>query len=749
MDNLLMDHEDPEKRIAHLERQLAAPKRGADLPPAGAQDAAGSRRFVASAAAPSTKQMMKYTYVVMFGAMASLGAIYMALFLVGAIVGAESVVMQVGGTVVFFAFLLGSMPAFGAFQRRVNRKKTVLVDVGSDGVTVNTKPGDVFPLADAQLGPWTLAGYGGVAKGTALHLRSGGHRFVLGGQDHRAATGTPLQAPPVDSVDAWLWAPEFAELLTMLGHAGGLDASAPAPGQPTRCLLTPNLARMYSSSFFGMFKNTATALRLNANPPQPSLAIEVGDDAISVIDLESNAPIASAPLAQVTATPAAHTRSVPRMGTMSTPVLVVGVPNSQSLTIGCPDYAGPPQATWSGSTRLSYRFSWRDEVRAEHEPEFVVSDPDWLTLVEKFGLAGRLEDGAKADAAGEPAPGGPPLARPKRKLWIYGVIIAAIMFVAAPAMMMVASNISSGHQNKQDQLKADRERPFALPFTGLRLPHGVAVDAAGNVYVAETRTNQVLKLAPGSNTPTVLPFTGLDLFDDGVIDGSTAGVAVDAAGNVYVADSGHGRVVKLAAGSSTQTVLPLRRLRTPHGVAVDAAGAVYVVNYSDGEVLKLAPGASTPTVLPKIGKASFTGDVAVDTTGNIYVSCSHGRSSRSCLMRLAPGSNTWTRLPSATDNSGDTFSTGEQDVAVDAAGNVYMISSRTVMKLAPGSDTWTPLAGVPPLVDPLGLAVDPSGANVYVTDHVGSRAPGGGSWFGIWPMGPDDAQGFVLKLPTG
>ena len=59
MDNLLMDHEDPEKRIAHLERQLAAPKRGADLPPAGAQDAAGSRRFVASAAAPSTKQMMK------------------------------------------------------------------------------------------------------------------------------------------------------------------------------------------------------------------------------------------------------------------------------------------------------------------------------------------------------------------------------------------------------------------------------------------------------------------------------------------------------------------------------------------------------------------------------------------------------------------------------------------------------------------------------------------------------------------
>jgi DNA-binding beta-propeller fold protein YncE len=55
---------------------------------------------------------------------------------------------------------------------------------------------------------------------------------------------------------------------------------------------------------------------------------------------------------------------------------------------------------------------------------------------------------------------------------------------------------------------------------------------------------------------------------------------------------------------------------------------------------------------------------------------------------------------------------------------------------------------VPPFVDPMGLAVDPRGNNVYVTDHLGSRAPGGGSWFGIWHP-KDDAEGFVLKLPGG
>jgi DNA-binding beta-propeller fold protein YncE len=737
-----MDRDDPGQRVADLEHQLAEPKRGADLPPASPPDAATARRFVATAAPPTTKQMMKYAYLGIAVGFASLGAMYMALSMVGAILGSTTVI-QVGSAVVFFAFLVLAMPAYVVFQRRINREKTVLVCVTSDGLTVHTRPGDVFSFGDVQLGKWTLAGYGSTAKGTALHLRSGRHRFVVGGRDHRLATETPLQAPPVDSVDASMSASEFDELLSMVGHAGGLDVRAPAPGQPTRCLLTPNPVRMYSSSFFGMFKNSATALRLNAHPPQSSMAIDVGNDAISVIDLNGNARIASAPVAQVTATPAASTRS------LTAPVLVVRVANSQPLTIGCPDFAGPPQATWNGSTKVTYRFSWRGQVPAEDEPAFVVSDADWLTLVEKFGLASHLEDRARADAGGAPAPGGRRLARPKRKLWIYAVIIAAIMFVAAPAMMWVATSVENNRQRHTDQLKADQERQFALPFNDLRLPHGVAVDAAGNVYVTDTHTNRVLKLAAGSNTQTVLPFTGLDLCSND-IDASTAGVAVDAAGNVYVTDSCHDRVLKLAAGSSTQTVLPFTGLDTPHGVAVDTAGTVYVVEYSHGRVLKLPAGSSTPTVLPSTGKAGPTGDVAVDTAGNLYISCSRERSSRSCLLRLAPESNTWTRLPSAPDNSGDTFSTGEQDVAVDTAGDVYVITSRSVMKLAPGSDNWTALPGLPSFVDPMGLAVDPRGNSLYVTDHTGDRASGGGGLFGFGIGQPkDDAQGFVFKLPAG
>jgi serine/threonine-protein kinase len=63
---------------------------------------------------------------------------------------------------------------------------------------------------------------------------------------------------------------------------------------------------------------------------------------------------------------------------------------------------------------------------------------------------------------------------------------------------------------------------------------------------------------------------------------------VDSAGNLYVTDAGNKRVLKLAAGSSTQTELPFTFLNTPSGAAVDSAGNVYVCD--GNRVLKLTAG---------------------------------------------------------------------------------------------------------------------------------------------------------------
>jgi serine/threonine-protein kinase len=75
-----------------------------------------------------------------------------------------------------------------------------------------------------------------------------------------------------------------------------------------------------------------------------------------------------------------------------------------------------------------------------------------------------------------------------------------------------------------------------VPFTGLSVPWGIAVDGAGNLYVSEHDSSQVLKLPAGSSTPTPLKLTGLN---------TPLQLATDSSGNVYVADRGNDRVIKL------------------------------------------------------------------------------------------------------------------------------------------------------------------------------------------------------------
>jgi serine/threonine-protein kinase len=88
------------------------------------------------------------------------------------------------------------------------------------------------------------------------------------------------------------------------------------------------------------------------------------------------------------------------------------------------------------------------------------------------------------------------------------------------------------------KLPPGASNPTPLPFTDLKQPTGVAVDAGGNLYITDFGSNRVLKLSPGASSPFILPFTGLD---------HPADVAVDPHGNVYVFDDLNFRVLKLPA----------------------------------------------------------------------------------------------------------------------------------------------------------------------------------------------------------
>ena len=92
------------------------------------------------------------------------------------------------------------------------------------------------------------------------------------------------------------------------------------------------------------------------------------------------------------------------------------------------------------------------------------------------------------------------------------------------------------------------------------------------------RGSDVSPRPAGSASQEVLPFTGLN---------EPAGVAVDGAGTLYLADYHNGRVLWLAAGATSQEVLPFTDLSGSHGVAVHGAGTLYVTDMYHNRVLKL------------------------------------------------------------------------------------------------------------------------------------------------------------------
>ena len=286
-------------------------------------------------------------------------------------------------------------------------------------------------------------------------------------------------------------------------------------------------------------------------------------------------------------------------------------------------------------------------------------------------------------------------------------------------------------------------------------PSGVAVDGAGNLYIADRRNDRIRKVDAAGVITTVAGDGTEGFGGDGgpataaQLDGPR-GVALDGAGNLYIADTGNHRIRKVDAAGAISTVAGRElgdggaatgaRLRSPAGVAVDGAGNLYIADPGNGRIRKV----DAAGVISTVAQLRDPEGVAVDGAGNLYIADTDSDRIRKVdaagvISRVA---GTWRPFGSIGDGGAATAARLDrpEGVAVDGAGNLYIADTfNHRIRKVDAAGVITTVAGSGeggfgyggfggdggPAVDaqlsrPTGVAVDGAG-NLYIADTYNYR----------------------------
>ena len=247
--------------------------------------------------------------------------------------------------------------------------------------------------------------------------------------------------------------------------------------------------------------------------------------------------------------------------------------------------------------------------------------------------------------------------------------------------------------------------------TALNHPKGVVVDNAGNIYIADTAHNQIVKVTPAGDA-SALTITGLTT-------GLSAPerLALDGSGNLYIADTDNNRIVMLTStGAGSAVDLGGLTPTAPKGVAIDASGNLYIADTANNRIVKLPSGGSA-AVLSITGLGTALSDpvgLAVDVAGNLYIA----DAGNNRIVKVTTGG-----AGSALSISGlGTALSVPLGVAVDSFANVFIADAgnNRVVKVTSGGDGSVLSTGSLTFNTPAAVGVDVSGV-IYVADTANSR----------------------------
>jgi len=312
--------------------------------------------------------------------------------------------------------------------------------------------------------------------------------------------------------------------------------------------------------------------------------------------------------------------------------------------------------------------------------------------------------------------------------------------LATPRWAVTILAGQAGTSGSQDGAPADAR---------FQTPGGVAVDSAGNVFVADTGNNAIRKISPSGVVTTLAGQAG----SHGSLDsqGSAArfwapfGIAVDRSGNVYVAEVANGIIRKISPAGQAGTLAGLAgnpgtndgagdnaQFRNPWGVAVDSKGTVYVADTSSSTIRKITYVGTVSTLAGLPGNPGFSDGiggqarfwnphgVAADGAGNLYVA----DTGNNIIRKITPDGMVSTLAgragsPGMADGApGVSQLRQPQGLAVDNAGRLYVADTdNRAIRVLTGAGAMSTLAVAGDLGHPDAIAVDSAG-NIYVADTI-------------------------------
>jgi sugar lactone lactonase YvrE len=286
--------------------------------------------------------------------------------------------------------------------------------------------------------------------------------------------------------------------------------------------------------------------------------------------------------------------------------------------------------------------------------------------------------------------------------------------------------------------------------------HGIAIDAMGNIYVADSDNHSIRKIDINGNVTTVAG-NGTGYLRDGAAAqaqfNNPTGLTVDHHGNIYVADTNNHRIRKITASGQVSTVAgsgPIgagqggfiddvaaqARFNSPSDVVVDRLGNLYVADSGNGRIRKITATGQVIT-MPNTSQIKQPMGLVFDSASNLYVACAATHKIYKIRFEWDYLNGTVSVLAGSTAGYKDAIGAdvqfnAPQKLTLDAMGNLYVVDRNNykVRKLDQNGKVIT-VAGTiegyqdgptfsARFVNPLGIALDAEGT-IYVGDGLSHR----------------------------